>query len=193
MPKYYENNCKQCSTHYRGRGQLFCGNSCRVTWTNLNRNVAKREDVKLKISKARKGKPTIMGKTHWNWQGKKKILYCEECGAELKTHWGNTPKYCVKCRFKGERSGNWRGGITEDRNTVNYQKLVKYILKRDNYTCQWCNARICAGVKVRLNVHHIKSYVNHPELRFEPTNLITLCRECHLTTIRGVPRVRYAK
>ncbi|KKL45451.1 hypothetical protein LCGC14_2355540, partial [marine sediment metagenome] len=54
MAQFNENTCEQCNKEYRGRGKRFCGNSCRVTWTNLHRNVAKRPDVKKKLSEIAK-------------------------------------------------------------------------------------------------------------------------------------------
>lgn len=39
--------------------------------------------------------------------------------------------------------------------------------------CQWC------GSTHDLNVHHIQPQHLHPELRDVPSNLVTLCRECH--------------
>jgi HNH endonuclease len=44
---------------------------------------------------------------------------------------------------------------------------------RDNFKCVLCGE--CAGV-----VHHIKPWARHEELRFEPLNLVTLCKACHV-------------
>ena len=48
------------------------------------------------------------------------------------------------------------------------------IYKRDNFTCQ-----SCGRVGSKLNAHHIKEWINFPELRFDINNGITLCFECH--------------
>ena len=66
------------------------------------------------------------------------------------------------------------------------------ILERDNYECCDCRERLKeAAVKgVYLNpeqrkihmaadVHHIKSLKEHPELRLDDDNLVSLCSECH--------------
>ena len=39
----------------------------------------------------------------------------------------------------------------------------------------------CAGCAIpfKLEAHHIAPFHLHPELELEPTNLITLCRDCH--------------
>lgn len=49
-----------------------------------------------------------------------------------------------------------------------------FVFTRDDYTCQKC------GAKGELNAHHIKSWINHPELRHSVENGITLCVPCHL-------------
>lgn len=39
---------------------------------------------------------------------------------------------------------------------------------------------ICCGKVDDLEVHHIKSVSQHPELELIPENLATLCERCHL-------------
>lgn len=55
------------------------------------------------------------------------------------------------------------------------ETVLKDILKRDNYCCVWCSKQ---GVK--FNVHHIDTWASTPERRFDKTNVVTLCRECHM-------------
>lgn len=57
-----------------------------------------------------------------------------------------------------------------------YIEFRKSILERDNYTCQKC------GSKSRLQVHHIKSRKEYPELIMDKNNCITLCIVCHSKT-----------
>ena len=47
------------------------------------------------------------------------------------------------------------------------------ILQRDNYKCKKCNK------KEQLHIHHIKSWAEYPNERFNEKNCITLCIECH--------------
>jgi 5-methylcytosine-specific restriction endonuclease McrA len=53
----------------------------------------------------------------------------------------------------------------------------KEVNKRDNYTCFRCKKADLKGLD--LHTHHIKSWEQFPELRFDPLNGITLCRNCH--------------
>ena len=59
-------------------------------------------------------------------------------------------------------------------NWAKYRKLKKEILIRDNYTC-----RICKAKKSRTT-HHKKPRKLFPELCFKKSNIITVCRKCHI-------------
>lgn len=54
------------------------------------------------------------------------------------------------------------------------------IYSRDNYACVWCSA-----TGIPLNAHHIETWAACPEKRFDETNLVTLCRPCHLIVHNG--------
>lgn len=53
------------------------------------------------------------------------------------------------------------------------------VFKRDNYTCQKCFKN-----KVKLNADHIKTWSEHPKLRFDINNGRTLCVNCHKEVTR---------
>ncbi|MBC7933196.1 MAG: HNH endonuclease [Rubrivivax sp.] len=53
------------------------------------------------------------------------------------------------------------------------------IFARDDYTCQHCGARSGKDRPVYLHAHHVKQFAYYPELRFEVSNGLTLCKECH--------------
>lgn len=59
----------------------------------------------------------------------------------------------------------------EDPRHIKWAKLVK---KRDNYTCQICNA-----TNIYLNSHHKNSYDFFESQRFDVDNGITLCQRDH--------------
>lgn len=80
----------------------------------------------------------------------------------------------------GENNGSWKDGLYKERQTERHKLKNKEsvwrldVYKRDNHTCQICYEKGCI-----LNAHHIKSWVKYPDLRFDVSNGITLCRSCH--------------
>lgn len=59
-------------------------------------------------------------------------------------------------------------------------KLRPQIFERDSYTCA-----LCSKVGSKLNAHHIRTWAFYPELRFELSNLVTLCKDCHWIVHNG--------
>ena len=107
-------------------------------------------------------------------------------GTEFKkgfTPW-NKGKKCPHCT--GSNNNRWKGGITPENLKVRWSVKMKNfrneIFKRDNYTCKSCGRTRKSGDRVILNIHHIKSFAIHKELRFDKDNVITLCLECHTKT-----------
>lgn len=62
---------------------------------------------------------------------------------------------------------------TEARNSWEYIKWRDQVYERDGYACVMC------GSKDYIEVHHKKDFVEFPELRYELSNGITLCKQCH--------------
>lgn len=62
------------------------------------------------------------------------------------------------------------------RDTKEYKNWRKFVLERDNYTCRQC------GATENLEVHHLQSVAEHPELACSTENGITLCHKCHQNT-----------
>lgn len=76
--------------------------------------------------------------------------------------------------YSGANHWNWKGGKQKDRHKgTQYARWRKQVFERDNYTCQDC------GATGYLNAHHLLSWVNFPELRFDINNGITVCVSCH--------------
>lgn len=73
-----------------------------------------------------------------------------------------------RARDKFYHSGDW-GRVREK------------VLKRDNKECQWCKAegRVTTAKTATLEIDHIKELQYYPELALEPSNLRTLCHDCH--------------
>lgn len=62
-----------------------------------------------------------------------------------------------------------------ERNSPFYKDWRRQICNRDNWKCKIGDSD-CSG---RLEVHHILSYSNHPKLRYDINNGITLCHFHH--------------
>jgi 5-methylcytosine-specific restriction endonuclease McrA len=83
---------------------------------------------------------------------------------------------CKNVRSKKEVERN------SDLTTTKWKKFRKQILVRDNGHCQRCLLRfsILNTNYSEMQVHHIKPRVNYPELMYEATNCVTLCKQCNL-------------
>ncbi len=98
---------------------------------------------------------------------------------------GNIPP--KNTHLVGKNHPNWKGGFSKirakDFKSKEYTKFRMAVLKRDNFICQDCGKK-----GMPLVVHHIKFWGPYPELRYKIANGITLCKECHYSKHRGVPR-----
>jgi len=96
-------------------------------------------------------------------------LNCEWCGSGFKRRNGHDTHYCSKeCRYEASRRYN-----APERRSYRYKKWRRAVVERDNNTCQKC------GATTRLHAHHIKDFEHHYELRYEVSNGVTLCADCH--------------
>ena len=86
----------------------------------------------------------------------------------------------------GELARNWQGGKTDIQIIIRYSARMKewrkQVFERDKYTCRKCNLKCGYGKTIKLHAHHIKSFAKYPELRFEVSNGLTLCKKCHTKT-----------
>ncbi len=82
---------------------------------------------------------------------------------------------------QGENCSNWKGGITaissDNLKTPEFRELKKIVLAIFP-VCVIC------GNDNHRHVHHIKTRREYPELAFEQSNLVTVCRYCH-SSIKG--------
>jgi hypothetical protein len=98
-------------------------------------------------------------------------LTCQFCGKAFYPKSGHLKiKYCSKkCRYNSMRKPD----SDKKRSTSRYRTWRKSVIKRDKYTCQ-----ICGSTKY-LQSHHLKSWEDHPKLRYKVINGQTLCKFCH--------------
>lgn len=145
------------------------------------------------------GKSKITGKVLFRW-------FCRKCynlkyrpsktnrgyGSFKKGHipWNKGTKGILKAnkgsfkrgsgigkRFEFEKGRiPWNKGLTARGNCRGCKKYETWrtkVIERDLFKCQKCSST------ERIQAHHIKSWNNFSEIRFDITNGITLCNSCH--------------
>lgn len=105
---------------------------------------------------------------------------------------------CRECRNKGLRTGRPNRGQYKKGHIATHSPFIKGMTpwNKDKYNGNsrgtrknivWKNAVkerdgnkcIKCGIQINLSCHHIKPWRNFPELRFEISNGMTLCKICH--------------
>lgn len=116
---------------------------------------------------------------------KRKNKNCIICGHLFEPK-NNRSKLCSKnchkifCQIKSkwDKNPNWKGGVGSlnqvERRSDKFKEWRISVFKRDNYTCQDCNK-----IGGTLHAHHILSFANYIDLRFDINNGKTLCNKCH--------------
>jgi len=120
------------------------------------------EEAKKRIACARKGRSNgRLGKKH----SVETRIRISQITRE-RTHRG---KQChsYKDGKHAERMGQ--------RYTPEYKRWRFDVYSRDNFTCQSCGDDRGGN----LQAHHIKPFADYPDLRFEVSNSVTLCKKCH--------------
>lgn len=90
-------------------------------------------------------------------------------------------RYCDKCKsivIKSNKDGLKDKKADDTLKTSRWQKLRKQILLRDK-CCVLCWNESRYVNLYKLQVHHIVKRTDDESLIYEPSNLVTLCRECH--------------
>ena len=105
---------------------------------------------------------------------RKKI--CSQCGKMIDWNSDCTCKKIVVPVKKSKESRDMARAITSRR----WARLRSLIIKRDGGFCQRCFVKYGSINSEQLQVHHIKPRIYYPELVYEVSNLITLCKTCNL-------------
>lgn len=90
---------------------------------------------------------------------------CPKCGLERRSkenHYKYNPSLTQEER---QRRDMFNGEI---------RKWREKVYKRDDYTCQICKIK---GYKI--NAHHLYSWDKYEDKRFDVSNGVTLCEDCH--------------
>lgn len=87
-------------------------------------------------------------------------------------------------QHEGAVSPAWRGGVTPDRQAFyaseKWADAVKAVWARDEAVCQRCGTHHnTASIRGTFHIHHITSF-QVKALRAEVSNLVLLCKPCHL-------------
>jgi hypothetical protein len=82
-------------------------------------------------------------------------------------------------KLKGERSHLYKSSLSEadrlvGRNIPEVREWRRLVYERDDYACQVCGER---GRKIQA--HHLHPWAVRPELRFDLSNGVTVCRVHH--------------
>ncbi|MFZ0444199.1 MAG: HNH endonuclease [Bacillus sp. (in: firmicutes)] len=85
------------------------------------------------------------------------------------------------CRVKAHKQRNAeKNQLSDDFYTKKkWRKFRKRILKRDQGVCLRCLIKYNVVTTESLEAHHIKSRLNYPELSFDESNVMTLCKSCN--------------
>lgn len=134
------------------------------------------EETKLKIKQKRalQGNPTL-GK-HWK-------LSPEVLEKRKGRKWNESQRLKIPESLRGEKNWKWildrtklkRYLGSKERGSPAYHYWRKQVWTRDNWKCKIENES-CNG---RIEAHHILSWKDYPELRYNINNGITLCHAHH--------------
>ncbi len=86
----------------------------------------------------------------------------------------------TKLKMRNRKPWNYIGDRTQlakkqERNDSSYKEWRKQVWLRDNFKCKIANPDCCG----RIEAHHILSWSEYPELRYQNNNGITLCHAHH--------------
>lgn len=161
---------------------FFCSKKCHYKQQSIN-NIGKNNLMfKYKINFKKENNP-FFGKKHTN---ETKIILSNKAKTRPPTTLGRIrpcrerirQSIIMKERLKNkENHPSWKGGITSikrPRKTREYKNFRESVFNRDDFTCYIC------GIKGGyLEVHHILSWKNFPDLRYKINNGITVHKNCH--------------
>lgn len=114
---------------------------------------------------------------------KNRFRKCLNCGKEFEAKHSKRKYCCWDCfaeilhqKQQRENHPSWKGELVDrtKRWCSDYKHWRLSVFERDNNQCCLC------GSTIKLNAHHLKSWKNYPELRYDINNGITLCEQCHI-------------
>jgi hypothetical protein len=192
--------CKRCNKSFltkrrNMKRQKYCSKSCgrtRLDWINIlcpcGKDIKTKNKYKKYCSQSCRSKFRIREGIYSLEKHKHVCMICNNlfsryrsqskfCSNECKNKFMDTNDFKIKASLIQTKEKTFTGfrqkNRLRDMTRKEYIHWRRAVLIRDNYTCQRCNNTH------KLEAHHIKSYSKFPELRFDPTNGIIYCRDCH--------------
>lgn len=185
-----EFNCSVCGKHRRGYrnrkapAPRFCSHRCQARWLTKNRR------------RTANNLPVRRGSKHPRWRSDvPRWKTCEKCGkrfTDVNITTFSKRRFCSrKCGpghkwASGARHPHWKGGQEarlarggRARGSKEQRDWSRAVLARDGYKC-----RECGEETHDLHAHHVLSFRDHPSLRWDVGNGISLCKPCHYRTHR---------
>jgi len=143
--------CKLCKKQMPNAAHTFCGNRCAGKWKYHNS-----EKVKSAL---------LAG------------VYSKQRGESISKAITGKPRLY----FRGEKNPNWKGGtyLTErnaEMGRVEYAEWRRSVFARDGFKCM---NKLCTSGSSKLHAHHILSWKDHPDKRYDAANGVTVCVPCH--------------
>lgn len=169
-----QRNCLQCKKEFKvfpcvvkvGGGK-YCSYICR------NNYLWAQKDYREHMSKVHVGLPLNIKKlVAWSKSEEGRKLNSIRNSGSNNPHWGKK-----RPEITGPNNYNWiadRSKLkTDDKQKYDsrYKIWMLAVKRRDGWKCKISNID-CNG---RLEAHHILTWKDHPELRYEENNGITLC------------------
>lgn len=128
-----------------------------------------------------------------------RVWYCEcDCGGSIETtarslNSGRTTSCGCKQREHatklglsnvGKNNPAYNHNLTDEQRATNKFHRTSYEAKRlrtQAYTRDGFKCRVCGGNDKRIVAHHLESFADNIDARFELDNLVTLCEGCHIS------------
>lgn len=99
-------------------------------------------------------------------------------GSRLKRSKIERSKPMKRSRFR-RAPGTARTTLKSRPESPQMRRFKREVRERDNYTCQFPK---CGYYSKHIDVHHIAKRSQRPDLKFESSNAVCLCREHHRWT-----------
>ena len=112
-------------------------------------------------------------------------FYCHKQASDRPSHYSRKKRhYCSRKCYANDRENNWKpseqntwkGGIAKINQTGRggrkYRIWMDSVMSIFKYKCFVCR-------DIAYHAHHIKGWTEFPELRYEISNGVALCEDCH--------------